>query len=208
MGLTTMGLASPVPSPVLLADVFSVKTTGLFHNTRLPVLLATWLPEAGRSVHLFTDAPPSSSLANSLKATGAEMVETGCPSDHSRSALCCKMQAELAAFLNSPAREDWFCWTMTTTCTLTASSTPWLASQPRGDNSTTLESLPSRGLSISLIEGSLHQVRFDSHLEPEALVSASPGLLYNVWSPSSSWSPGSKRWGTPSGCPTTSPSVT
>jgi len=110
MGLTTLGLASPVPSPVLLSDVFiSVKTTGLFHNTRLPVLLATWLPEAGRSVHLFTDAPPSSSLANSLKAAGAEMVETGCPSDHSRSALCCKMQAELAAFLNSPAREDWFC---------------------------------------------------------------------------------------------------
>ena len=110
MGCMAMGLASPVPSPVLLSDVFiSVKTSGSFHNSRLSVLLSTWLPLAGPSVHLFTDAPPSPSLAKALKATGAEMVETGCPSDHSRSALCCKMQAELAAFLNSPEREDWFC---------------------------------------------------------------------------------------------------
>ena len=105
MGFMAMGLASPVPSPVLLSDVFiSVKPSGSFHNSRLSVLLSTWLPEAGPSVHLFTDAPPSHSLAKALKATGAEMVETGCPSDHSRSALCCKMQAELDAFLDTDKR--------------------------------------------------------------------------------------------------------
>ena len=94
MNLMALGLASQVPSPVLPSDVYiSVKTSGLFHNSRLPVLLSTWLPEAGHSAHLFTDAPPSTSLANSLNKTGAAMVETGCPSDHSRSARCCKMQA-------------------------------------------------------------------------------------------------------------------
>ena len=73
MGLMALGLASQVPSPVLPSDVYiSVKTSGLFHNSRLPVLLSTWLPEAGHSAHLFTDAPPSTSLANSLKKTGAE----------------------------------------------------------------------------------------------------------------------------------------
>ena len=57
MGLMALGLASQVPSPVLPSDVYiSVKTSGLFHNSRLPVLLSTWLPEAGHSAAPY--APP------------------------------------------------------------------------------------------------------------------------------------------------------
>ena len=105
-------LSSPLPPavPVPLSSVFiSVKTSSSLHSSRLPPLLATWLPQAGAAVHLFTDAVPSSSLATALATSGARLVETGCPTDHGRSALCCKMQAELLAFLHSPTAEDWFC---------------------------------------------------------------------------------------------------
>jgi fringe protein len=111
--LCLLGLAagSPVPPPLAPRDVFlSVKTSGSLHAARLPALLATWLDtQAGPSTHLFTDAAPAPGLAAALAATGAEVVETGCPADHGRSALCCKMQAELSAFLRSPAGEEWFC---------------------------------------------------------------------------------------------------
>ena len=37
---------------------------------------------------------------------GHHLVATSCPSDHSRQALCCKMQAELDMFLKSDKRWD------------------------------------------------------------------------------------------------------
>lgn len=101
---------SPLSPPLHLSDVFiSVKTSGSLHSSRLPVLLATWLPQAGPSTHLFTDAPLSPPLGAAVAATGARVEVTGCPADHGRSALCCKMQAELLAFLASPGEEAWWC---------------------------------------------------------------------------------------------------
>ena len=35
------------------------------------------------------------------------MIKTECPSDHSRTSLCCKMEAELTTFLTSD--RSWFC---------------------------------------------------------------------------------------------------
>merc|ERR1712088_1015667 len=99
-------------------------------------------------------------------------------------------------------------WTMTTTSTSTISCTPWPASLCPGGSSTTLESLPLRDHWTSSTEGSLHQVQFDSRLEPEVLVFASQELLSSALKPSSSLCPSSKRWATPSDCQTTSPSAT
>ena len=39
---------------------------------------------------------------------GPRLVVTSCPPDHSRQALCCKMEAELTTFLRDTKRE-WFC---------------------------------------------------------------------------------------------------
>ena len=102
-------LPTPPPSLPLSSLFLSVKTSSSLHSSRLPSLLSTWLPQAGSSAHLFTDAPPSPSLASSLASLGTSLTVTSCPPDHGRSALCCKMQAELEAFLASPQQEDWFC---------------------------------------------------------------------------------------------------
>merc|ERR1712156_15331 len=99
-------------------------------------------------------------------------------------------------------------WTMTTTSTSTISFAPWPASLCPGGSSTTLESLPLQDHWTSSTEDSLHQVQFDSHLEPEALVFAYQGLLSSALKPSSSLCPGSRRWATPSDCQTTSPLAT
>merc|ERR1712241_1460122 len=69
-------------------------------------------------------------------------------------------------------------------------------------------SLPLQDHSTSSTEESLHQVQFDSRLEPEVLVSASQELLSSALKPSSSLCPGSRRWATPSDCQTTSPLAT
>ncbi len=37
-------------------------------------------------------------------ASGGRLVNTGCSDTHNRSALCCKMAAELAAFVSSKKR--------------------------------------------------------------------------------------------------------
>lgn len=102
--------SSPVSPPVTLSDVFiSVKTSSLLHSTRLPFLLSTWLTKTGSSTHLFTDGPRYKELASSLALLGVDLVQTDCPADHGRSALCCKMEAELITFLHSSTKEEWFC---------------------------------------------------------------------------------------------------
>jgi len=90
--------------PVSLNDIFiTVKTSYKFHQSRLAVILKTWYQLARDQIWFFTDASDDSLddvMANHL-------VITKCPSDHSRQALCCKMQAEFDAFLAS--NKKWFC---------------------------------------------------------------------------------------------------
>ena len=80
------------------------------HASHLPLLLRTWLPVAGSSVHIFTDSKPSKDLQHEISSIGAQIVNTGCRSDHSVEGLSCKMQEELTTFLHSYSKET-RCWT-------------------------------------------------------------------------------------------------
>ena len=90
---------------VTLDDIFiSVKTSSKFHKSRLPAILDTWVSVASNSTWIFTDAQIEDQL---IPISSEQFVQTDCPSDHSREALCCKMQAELSTFLRSD--RTWFC---------------------------------------------------------------------------------------------------
>ena len=78
----------------------SVKTSKQFHESRLAVILKTWFQLARRNTFFFTDGVDSDTSA----ATGDHLVVTSCPSDHSRQALSCKMQAEFDTFIKTRKR--------------------------------------------------------------------------------------------------------
>jgi fringe protein len=100
----------------ILSTVFiGVTTTGRYHKSRLDPILETWHPGLADRTWFFTDT-----LDPELAAAVGEshlLVLPHCGSDHSRDALACKMEAQLAAFLNSPPAADpggqspaaWFC---------------------------------------------------------------------------------------------------
>ncbi|XP_029016289.1 beta-1,3-N-acetylglucosaminyltransferase manic fringe [Betta splendens] len=84
-------------------DVFiAVKTSGKFHQTRLALLLETWISRTKEHTFIFTDTEDVD-----LSSEGFNMVVTGCQSDHSQQALSCKMAAEYDGFMASDKR--WFC---------------------------------------------------------------------------------------------------
>ncbi len=101
----------------ILSTVFiGVTTTGRYHTSRLGPILETWYPGLADRTWFFTDTPDPALAA----AVGENhlLVLPHCGSDHSRDALACKMEAQLAAFLDSPAAADpgggqspaaWFC---------------------------------------------------------------------------------------------------
>lgn len=104
------GLPSPHSS---LEDIFiAVKTSEKFHQTRLAPLLATWVKQARDSTFFFTDRVEGDMVRHRVEEQTMGLAEghllnTACPPDHSRQALCCKMQAELETFLQSS--KSWFC---------------------------------------------------------------------------------------------------
>ncbi|KAK5865349.1 hypothetical protein PBY51_019629 [Eleginops maclovinus] len=86
-----------------LGDIFiAVKTTGRFHQTRLALLLQTWISRTKAHTFIFTDTEDED-----LRSEGYNMVVTDCQSDHSQQALSCKMSAEYDGFMASGKR--WFC---------------------------------------------------------------------------------------------------
>ena len=103
-------------------DIFiSVKTTKKFHRSRLDVILDTWFQLAPRETWFFTDGHDKEVSEKTGTKNGAyfltlfyntigfyfadnHLLVTGCSSDHSRQALCCKMAAEFEAFLESDKR--------------------------------------------------------------------------------------------------------
>ncbi|KAK5925888.1 hypothetical protein CgunFtcFv8_021505 [Champsocephalus gunnari] len=86
-----------------LEDIFiAVKTTGRFHETRLALLLETWISRTKAHTFIFTDTEDED-----LQSEGYNMVVTACQSDHSQQALSCKMSAEYDGFMASEKR--WFC---------------------------------------------------------------------------------------------------
>ncbi|KAJ6219378.1 hypothetical protein RDWZM_005190 [Blomia tropicalis] len=87
-----------------LNDVFiSVKTTHIFHKTRLDVILNTWFRLARNQTYFFTDAddPKYNTIS------GGHLINTNCSSSHNRKALCCKMSVEFDSFIAS--NKKWFC---------------------------------------------------------------------------------------------------
>lgn len=91
----------PVVQKMTLDDVFiSVKTSKKFHESRLKVILKTWFQLAKANTYFFTDFSDEETSIS----TNGHLVVTSCPSDHSRQALSCKMQAEFDMFLKSKKR--------------------------------------------------------------------------------------------------------
>ncbi|XP_001521629.1 beta-1,3-N-acetylglucosaminyltransferase manic fringe [Ornithorhynchus anatinus] len=87
-----------------LGDVFvAVKTTRRFHQSRLELLLDTWISRTRKQTYIFTDGEDEA-LQERL---GAHFVVTNCPAEHSHPALSCKMAAEFDAFMASGL--SWFC---------------------------------------------------------------------------------------------------
>ncbi|XP_010903142.1 beta-1,3-N-acetylglucosaminyltransferase manic fringe [Esox lucius] len=91
------------PSPLKLTDIFlAVKTTRRFHNTRLYLLLETWISKTKEHTFIFTDSEDED-----VSSRGYNLIVTGCPSDHSHQALSCKMAAEYDHFIASDKK--WLC---------------------------------------------------------------------------------------------------
>jgi len=89
----------------ILDDIFiSVKSTGRYHESRLRPVLDTWASLAPSSTWVITDTEAEWAA----RRLGPRLVVTSCPPDHSRQALCCKMEAELTTFLRDTQR-GWFC---------------------------------------------------------------------------------------------------
>ncbi|XP_009491295.1 beta-1,3-N-acetylglucosaminyltransferase manic fringe [Pelecanus crispus] len=87
-----------------LGDIFiAVKTTKRFHQSRMELLLDTWISRTREQTYVFTDEED-----DALKRRmGDHVVFTNCSAEHSHPALSCKMAAEFDAFLASG--RSWFC---------------------------------------------------------------------------------------------------
>ncbi|NXJ68495.1 MFNG acetylglucosaminyltransferase, partial [Rostratula benghalensis] len=87
-----------------LGEIFiAVKTTKRFHQSRMELLLDTWISRAREQTYVFTDEED-----DVLKRRmGDHAIFTNCSAEHSHPALSCKMAAEFDAFLASS--RSWFC---------------------------------------------------------------------------------------------------
>ncbi|KAL1004952.1 hypothetical protein UPYG_G00052610 [Umbra pygmaea] len=85
-------------------DLFiAVKTTQKYHNTRLKLLLDTWISRNIQQTYIFTDGADDVLR----KRLGSHLINTNCSAAHSRQALSCKMAVEYDTFLSSGKK--WFC---------------------------------------------------------------------------------------------------
>ncbi|NWV17578.1 MFNG acetylglucosaminyltransferase, partial [Origma solitaria] len=87
-----------------LGDIFiAVKTTKRFHQSRMELLLDTWISQASEQTYIFTDEED-----DALKRRmGGRVIFTNCSAEHSHLALSCKMAVEFDTFLASGL--SWFC---------------------------------------------------------------------------------------------------
>ncbi|XP_074553364.1 beta-1,3-N-acetylglucosaminyltransferase lunatic fringe [Halichoeres trimaculatus] len=85
-------------------DIFiAVKTTKKFHQSRLNLLLDTWISRHAQQTFIFTDGEDE----ELKKKIGSHAINTNCSAAHSRQALSCKMAVEYDKFIES--RKKWFC---------------------------------------------------------------------------------------------------
>ncbi|XP_072299128.1 beta-1,3-N-acetylglucosaminyltransferase lunatic fringe [Eucyclogobius newberryi] len=89
---------------IVADDVFvAVKTTKKFHQSRLNLLLDTWISRSMQQTYIFTDGEDE----ELKKKIGSHAVNTNCSAAHSRQALSCKMAVEYDKFIESGKK--WFC---------------------------------------------------------------------------------------------------
>lgn len=95
----------PLPAEDLRpGDVFiAVKTTKKFHQSRLNLLLDTWISRNLQQTFIFTDGEDE----ELRRKIGSHAVNTNCSAAHSRQALSCKMAVEYDKFIESGKK--WFC---------------------------------------------------------------------------------------------------
>ncbi|NXR39805.1 MFNG acetylglucosaminyltransferase, partial [Zosterops hypoxanthus] len=87
-----------------LEDIFiAVKTTKRFHQSRMELLLDTWISQASQQTYIFTDEEDGALK----RRIGGHVIFTNCSAEHSHQALSCKMAAEFDAYLASGL--SWFC---------------------------------------------------------------------------------------------------
>uniref|UniRef100_A0ACB8FNH7 Uncharacterized protein n=2 Tax=Sphaerodactylus townsendi TaxID=933632 RepID=A0ACB8FNH7_9SAUR len=95
---------STVGRGLVLGDLFiAIKTTKKFHQSRMRLLLLTWISRVKEQTYVFTDEEDDELQG----ALGDHVVFTNCSAEHNHPALSCKMAAEFDAFLASEL--SWFC---------------------------------------------------------------------------------------------------
>ncbi|XP_077474461.1 beta-1,3-N-acetylglucosaminyltransferase lunatic fringe [Stigmatopora argus] len=96
--------AAPPAEDIRQEDLFiAVKTTKKFHQSRLNLLLDTWISRSMQQTYVFTDGEDEE-----LKGKmGIHAINTNCSAAHSRQALSCKMAVEYDRFIESGKK--WFC---------------------------------------------------------------------------------------------------
>ncbi|XP_072044152.1 beta-1,3-N-acetylglucosaminyltransferase radical fringe-like [Amphiura filiformis] len=88
-----------------LEDIFiGVKTGGVYHKTRLDLLLETWMSKAQNQTFIFTDEDDEE---YEKKVIDGHLINTHCGKDHSRESLCCKTGLMFDVFMKQDKR--WFC---------------------------------------------------------------------------------------------------
>ncbi|XP_034046377.1 beta-1,3-N-acetylglucosaminyltransferase lunatic fringe [Thalassophryne amazonica] len=93
----------PAAENISAEDIFiAVKTTKKFHQSRLKLLLDTWISRNTQQTYIFTDGEDEA-----LKKIGSHAINTNCSAAHSRQALSCKMAVEYDKFIESGKK--WFC---------------------------------------------------------------------------------------------------
>ncbi|XP_006637340.2 beta-1,3-N-acetylglucosaminyltransferase lunatic fringe [Lepisosteus oculatus] len=94
----------PPAEDITPEDVFiAVKTTKKFHQSRLELLLDTWISRNLQQTYVFTDGEDE----ELKKRMGSHAINTNCSAAHSRQALSCKMAVEYDKFIESGKK--WFC---------------------------------------------------------------------------------------------------
>ncbi|NXQ25100.1 MFNG acetylglucosaminyltransferase, partial [Alaudala cheleensis] len=96
-------LEKPEQQSLTLGDTFiAVKTTKRFHQSRMELLLDTWISQASKQTYIFTDED------DALKRRmGGHVIFTNCSADHSHQALQSTLLT--ANFLCLPVCPSWFC---------------------------------------------------------------------------------------------------
>ncbi|KAM9784923.1 beta-1,3-N-acetylglucosaminyltransferase lunatic fringe [Syngnathus typhle] len=95
---------SPPAEDIRPDDLFiAVKTTKKFHQSRLNLLLDTWISRNMQQTYIFTDGEDE----DLKRKIGSHAINTNCSAAHSRQALSCKMAVEYDKFIESGKK--WFC---------------------------------------------------------------------------------------------------